>query len=335
MPHPRVWIDRLWYQGHPAFYLLLPLSGLFALLSACRRLLFRLGWMRSVRLPVPVLVVGNISVGGVGKTPVVMDLVRRLKAAGWTPGVVSRGYGGKAREPMLVGADSDCSLVGDEPVLIAQHAGCVVAVAPRRAEAARLLLEQGVDFIVADDGLQHYALARDFELVLVDARRRHGNGHLLPAGPLREGRWRLQRADLVLLTGDGALAAGELAVSGVLGDAENLLDGERRALRRFDQVHAVAGIGNPEKFFAALEAQGLRLWRHPFPDHHAYTAEDLNWPDQQPVLMTGKDAVKCRALRDGRFWSVEYQAQVPEAAWQCILRRFSPPKKQDHGETDG
>lgn len=319
--------DKLWYQGSPWYRLLLPLSWLFAGLSALRRRLYHWGLLGRRRMDVPVIVVGNITVGGVGKTPLVIDLVARLRDAGWRPGVISRGYGGKVRTVSPVTAHSDPAQVGDEPVMIAQATGCQVAVAPQRVAAARLLQTQGVNIIVADDGLQHYALERDLEIIVLDGKRRLGNGQLLPAGPLREGPQRLKDADLVLVTGDAQ--GGELAVEGQLGEAEHLMTGERRSLDAFQRVCAVAGIGDPEKFFRALRARGLEVTALAFPDHHAYRPRDLKLPGQEPILMTEKDAVKCRRFQEPRAWAVHYQARLPEAAWQTVQARVgSPPRRQ-------
>ena len=317
------WIERLWYEAHPAHRVLLPLSWLFGAIAAVRRAAYRVGLLRQARLPVPVIVVGNISVGGVGKTPVVIDLVQRLAADGWRPGVVSRGYGGRARRPTPVNASSDPRQVGDEPVLIAMEAQCPVVVAPNRVQAARLLLAQGVNIIVADDGLQHYALGRDLEIVVVDGHRRHGNACLLPAGPLREPPERIRQADLCLVNGQAL--AGEFGLDSGLGPAVNLLNGERRVLAEFAEVHALAGIGRPERFFQALEAQGLRLQRHVFPDHHDYRPQDLMLPGSLPILMTPKDAVKCRRFRDRRCWSVSYSSRMPDEAWRALQARLPAP----------
>lgn len=313
-------IERLWYGGHPAYKLLLPLSWLFAGISRLRRALYRLGVLRSQRLSVPVIVVGNISAGGVGKTPVVIDLVERLKQAGWRPGVISRGYGGKTRKPTRVSEHSNPAQAGDEPVLIARQTQVPVVVAPRRADAARVLAASGVNLIVADDGLQHYALERDIEIAVVDAQRRHGNGQLLPAGPLRELPSRLDQVDLVLVSGPAQ--AGEYTVSHALGPVRHLNSGKTRALDTFSQVQAVAGIGQPEKFFRALEQAGLTVKRHAFADHHRFVAGDLKDLGQGPVLMTEKDAVKCARFRDARLWAVEYHAHIDDAAWTQICARL-------------
>lgn len=317
-------LERLWYQGHPLHYLLRPLAWVFDLLTRLRRGAYRYGILRKDRLAAPVIVVGNICVGGVGKTPVVIDLVRRLQADGWKPGVVSRGYGGKARAPTPVSAQSDPALVGDEPVLIASQTRCPVAVAPRRSAAARLLLAQGVNVIVADDGLQHYALDRDIEIVVIDGQRRHGNGQLLPAGPLREKPWRLVDVDLCLVNNGQALD-GEFALESQLGPAEHLCTGELRPLAQFSEVRAIAGIGQPEKFFLALEAQGLKLHRHTFSDHHVFVPQDLKLPGAEPILMTQKDAVKCQAFQEPRAWAVHYQAHIPDSAWERLRQRLPTP----------
>ncbi len=316
-------VQRIWYEGHPAAQALRPLAGLFAALSALRRIGYRLGWLPRTRLPVPVIVVGNINVGGVGKTPVVIHLVERLRNAGLRPGVIARGYGGASRpEPVLVVGDSDPAQVGDEPVLIAQRCSCPVAVSPNRIAAGRCLLATGlVDVLVSDDGLQHYTLARDCEVLVVDGERRFGNGYLLPAGPLRESPARLDSVDLVLV-GGGESQAGEFSISYQLENAVNLASAEQRPLAAFAErtVHAIAAIGNPGKFFAALRAQGLTVIEHGFADHHRFQARDLQFVGSQVALMTEKDAVKCRGFGMPSLWAVPLTAAIPEAAWQRVLR---------------
>ena len=330
------WLEALWYDAHPLYRALLPLSWLFAGVAAVRRGLYRRGWLASQRLPVPVIVVGNISVGGVGKTPVVLDLLRRLKAGGWSPGVVSRGYGSGVRQATPVLPNSDPAAVGDEPVLIAAESGCPVVVDPVRARAARLLMAQGVNIIVADDGLQHYALQRDIEIAVLDGGRRHGNGHLLPAGPLRERPQRLADIDLVLVNGSARTDEHKLIEE--LGPARHLLGGQIRSLGDFEEVHAVAGIGKPEKFFASLEAAGLRIRRHAYPDHHPYTPQDLKFSGKLPLLMTTKDAVKCQRFAEADWWAVEHHLRLPEAAWQELCSRLQlcsrlpmPDQEKEHG----
>jgi len=320
-----------WSKRHPLGLLLWPLSLLFGTLAGVRRLLFRLGLLRRHRVGVPVIVVGNISVGGTGKTPLVVWLARHLERRGLRPGIVTRGYGGGAtRWPQQVRGDSDPTAVGDEPVLLARRTGCPVAAGPDRVAAARALLQfHDCDVVISDDGLQHYALARDLEIVVVDGVRRLGNGRLLPAGPLREGAWRLRRADLVVVNGEGG--PGEYSARMRPEQVRNLRGAAPRSLNDFAgrRVHAVAGIGNPERFFAMLEKAGLEVQRHPFPDHHRFTASDLDFGDLDPVLMTEKDAVKCEAFSQPDHWYVPIGLR-PEAAF--IHRLNGLVEERIHGQ---
>ncbi len=267
-------------------------------------------------LPVPVIVVGNIAVGGTGKTPFVIWLVERLREWGWRPGVISRGYGGSAPQyPFAVCADSDPSHCGDEPLLIARRCECPVVVAPDRVAAARALLAQSaVDVIVADDGLQHYRLGRDLEICLVDGARGLGNAALLPAGPLREPPQRLREVDLVVANGPGwdDAALRPLRMQLHSEQAHNLLSGAAQPLAAFRgrRVHAVAGIGRPARFFEMLRAAGIDAIEHPFADHHAYVPAELAFGDALPVLMTEKDAVKCGAFAAPAWWAVPVCAQL-------------------------
>ena len=258
-------------------------------------------------MPVPVVMVGNLTVGGTGKTPLVTWLVTFLKESGYRPGVIARGYKGRARHwPQQVRADSDPLAVGDEAVLLAGCCGCPIAVAPDRVAAARALLEHSdCDLIVCDDGLQHYALKRDIEIAVIDGVRRIGNGYCLPAGPLREPSGRLAEVDLVVVNGLGR--RGEYPMKMRAGRVINLDQKlESRDLSSFarQSVHAVAGIGNPERFFVSLRQAGMLLEEHVFPDHHAYTAANLDFGDDRPVMMTEKDAVKCRNLCLTNAWYV-------------------------------
>lgn len=327
-------LDHYWYSRNPVAVLLLPFAALFAALVALRRAAYRVGLLRQERLPVPVIVVGNITVGGSGKTPLVIWLIERLRAAGFQPGVVSRGYGGDAAQrPQWVTPESDPRAVGDEPVLIARRTGGPVAVAPSRVEAARFLLQRAAcDVVICDDGLQHYALARDIEIAVVDGARRFGNGWYLPAGPLREGRARLRSVDFVVANGGGESDAFDMAlrVSAVRQIANPDV---RRELDDFrgQAVHAVAGIGHPARFFAQLRAAGLQLIEHAFPDHHVFRAGELEFGDAHPVLMTEKDAVKCRTLTGARFWSVSVDAQVDARLGESIKQRLQQPREHEHG----
>ena len=309
----RAWLTRRWYSPSPAPWFLRPLAALFGVLARARRARQQ-ARARENRLPVPVIVVGNIAVGGTGKTPFVIWLVERLREWGWKPGVISRGYGGGARSwPQRVSADSDPGLVGDEPVLIATRARCPVVVGPDRLAAGRALLEGGnVDIVVSDDGLQHYKLWRDLEIAVVDATRGLGNGRLLPAGPLREAQSRLGEVGLVVANGPGWTAPAGRQVTMRLSAVEaRSLDGsETRPIGAFagQTVHAVAGIGNPARFFAMLSQQNIRLVVHPFPDHHPFVRGDLEFGDALPVMMTEKDAVKCRGFASAGHWVVPVEA---------------------------
>lgn len=318
-------LQASWYGDQPPPWWTRPLAALYGAVTGVRRALYRAGWLRSTRLPVPVIVVGNLVAGGAGKTPLTIALVRALRERGRQPGVVSRGYGGSARTPTLLDAQADPRVVGDEPALIRARTGSPVAVGADRVTAARLLLAQGVDVIVADDGLQHYPLARDVEMCVVDGERRFGNGRMLPAGPLREPVSRLDAVDFRVCNG-GVPQAGEYAMRLVLGAALALAEPARmQPLASFvgQRVHAVAGIGHPPRFFRALRDVGLDVIEHPFPDHHRYTADDLAFGDGLPVLMTEKDTVKCRGFAAANWWSVPVSAELPPAFFDAIGERLA------------
>ena len=289
---------------------LTPLALAFGALVALRRTLYRLGWMSASRLPVAVMVVGNVAVGGTGKTPLVRALCEALQARGWHPGIVSRGYGRRARDVREVGPHDDAAAVGDEPLLLAT-CGAPVVVGADRAAAARLLLARHpeTDVVVADDGLQHYALARDVEIVVVDASRGFGNGWLLPAGPLREPARRARAAHALVVAGGArgastsvppqfAMTLEPLAWQPLL---EGVAPPDFAALAP-DRVHAIAGIAHPARFFGQLRDDGIAGQTHAFPDHHAFTSSDVAFPAAQAILMTEKDAVKCRAFADARMF---------------------------------
>ncbi|MFC5303392.1 tetraacyldisaccharide 4'-kinase [Azospira restricta] len=326
-------LPRLWYRRGFAFQLLplLPLSWLFAALSALRRLAYRRGWLAAERLPVPVVVVGNLVAGGAGKTPLTLWLVAALAARGRRPGIVSRGYGADGAAPRLVAADDDPAQVGDEPLLLARRAGVPVAVCRDRVAAARALLaaHPGCDVLVADDGLQHYRLARDCEVVLFDGRGA-GNGRLLPAGPLREPLARLRDADALVWNGAPAFApppgAPQAFVMRLEGATFHSLADPARHCAAAElagkPLHALAGIGDPARFFRQLDALGLAFVAHPFPDHHAYTAEDLHFADDAVVLMTEKDAVKCAGLIAGDAWVLPVSAVVDDGLIEKILEKI-------------
>jgi tetraacyldisaccharide 4'-kinase len=323
-----------WYGRNRWLVCLAPASIVYCGLSRLRRGLYEGGWLLRHKLPVPVIIVGNLTVGGTGKTPLVVWLVNLLRESGYRPGVIARGYKGRARDwPQPVDAGSDPRIVGDEAVLIAVRCRCPVAVAPDRVAAGRLLLQQGdCDLIVSDDGLQHYALERDIEIAVIDGDRAMGNGWCLPAGPLRETPARLGEVDLVVVNGGGRGGKYSMTMHGKM--AINLDNAEdARGLASFGQqpVHAVAGIGNPQRFFRHLRRAGVRLKEHVFADHHTYVAADLTFADHRPVIMTEKDAVKCRnlGLRNGWYVPVtvematEFGARVLD-----LLRMPGTPRRE-------
>ncbi len=303
--------EAIWYEGHPLSYPLLPLSWLFCALVLLRRVAYRRGWLKSRRLPVPVIVVGNLTVGGTGKTPLVLRLAEILRGQGRKPGIVTRGYGGSGSEwPRLVSADSDPFEVGDEAVLLARRAGCPVAAGPDRIAAGEMLATTyGCDMIVSDDGLQHYRLQRDLEILVVDAYRGFGNGRCLPAGPLREPAARRYEVDLTVC--NGGPCPGGLVMQLSPGPLMNLVDrGLTRSLNdlRRQRVTAVAGIGNPERFFALLRNSGLHLDERAYRDHHPFSREEVaSWP-AGPVIMTEKDAVKCEVFARRNHWYLPVEA---------------------------
>ena len=314
-------LERRWYANAPPPVLLKPVAALFGLIAARRRSRLQ---AQAPRLDVPVIVVGNISLGGTGKTPFTIWLVERLREWGFRPGVISRGYGARAPHyPYRVRANSSAAEAGDEPLLIALRTGVPVMIDPDRVAAARALITSGeVDVLVADDGLQHYRLARDLEICVVDGQRGFGNGALLPAGPLREPRARLEEIPLVVVNG-GDLALvhrGCIDMHLHADKAVSLVDGRELSLSKLrgKTVHALAGIGNPARFFHMLEHAGIQVIAHAFSDHHAFTAEDILFADHTPVLMTDKDAVKCRAFASAQHYAVPVSAQIDAAGLALV-----------------
>ena len=336
----RAWMEREWQRLGGGALVFLPLALAFRVLSGLRRALYRAGILPAWKAPVPVIVVGNITAGGAGKTPLVIAVVETLRAAGRHPGVVSRGYG---RVPPT---DADPRGVvrvlpgvatpehfGDEPVLIARRTGVPVYLSPDRPAAARALLaaHPEVDVLVSDDGLQHYALGRDVEIAVVDGERGFGNGLPLPSGPLREPVSRLREVDCAVVNGGASdrvpaprqfamQLAGERFVSF---SGQDLSPAEFVLAARGRRIAAVAGIGHPARFFAHLVRLGVSVERHPFPDHHHFQPAELRLPGAELVVMTEKDAVKCAAFADARMWFLRVEAALPPEFGAFLLERLA------------
>ena len=321
------YLQQLWYDRPRAAWPLLPLSWLFGGMVSLRRWAFSIGLLRSTKVSKPVIVVGNLTVGGTGKTPIVIWLVNTLAAQGYQVGVITRGYGGKAKSwPQQVKPDSDPNLMGDEAVLIAQETHCLVFAGPNRVAAAEQAIAAGADVVISDDGLQHYRLQRDLEWVVVDASRLFGNGCLLPAGPLREPLQRLEIANMVLFNQRVARPPPALPIPYTtfriaLTKLRSIRSSEPRLLEslRGQQVHVVTGIGNPMSFLQALRAMGVRMDARVLRDHAELTVDDIEFGDALPVLMTEKDAVKCRRFAGTRHWAVGAEVLFDEADQQRLL----------------
>jgi tetraacyldisaccharide 4'-kinase len=331
-------IERHWERVTPVSALLLPASLLFGAAAGARRAAYRAGLIPSIKLPVPVIVSGNITAGGTGKTPLALWLADYLRARGRTPGIICRGYGGRSRTPQRVLPDSDPYDCGDEAVLLARRSGCEVWIGADRVAAGRSLLAARPDcnVLISDDGLQHYALARDLELCVVDAARGFGNGWLLPAGPLRARPSRLATVDAVVINaGNGSAPHPSIALIPARTarftmklegrEFRNILNPERRVGPGYfsgKRVHAVAGIGNPQRFFSRLQALGIELTAHPFPDHYRFTAGDLAYAGAEAVLMTEKDAVKCLRFAAHTHWELPVDAVPDSALGEWVLNQL-------------
>ncbi|HEX6999976.1 MAG TPA: tetraacyldisaccharide 4'-kinase [Gammaproteobacteria bacterium] len=323
----KAWVERLltslWYGGNPLAWALWPLSLAYRGAAAGRSFAYARGWLPTAALPVPVIVIGNLTVGGTGKTPLVIWLARALTERGTAVGIVTRGYGGRASQwPQLVDADSDPRLVGDEAVLLARRTGCPVAAGPDRVAAARQLLDRHrVDALLADDGLQHLALGRDMEIAVVDGRRGLGNGLCLPAGPLREPPSRLRGVDAIVVNGGEWGHAGVFRAELEAQEAVRVGGQERRPLSawRGGEVHAAAGIGHPQRFFALLEDAGLEVIPHALGDHADVTPERLAFTPRLPVLVTEKDAVKLPDAGDLEVWSVPVELRFAPGHAERLL----------------
>ncbi|MDN4501218.1 tetraacyldisaccharide 4'-kinase [Alteromonadaceae bacterium BrNp21-10] len=320
------WLEKKWYSSSKLVWMLWPLSLLYRLLSHMRRQRLKSAWADTECLPLPVIIVGNLSVGGNGKTPLVIRLVKLLRQHGYHPGVLSRGYGGKTHYPASVTKDSQPTEVGDEPVLMRQHIQCPIVVDPNRVRGARFLREEfSCDLIICDDGLQHYRLQRDIEIVVMDGQRRLGNGYLLPMGPLREGPWRLAEVDFVIVNGGNTqkrefsmgLESGRL-----INVKQSTLSQSVNDLK--EPVTAIAAIGNPQRFFKLLQSKHIAIKQCiPFSDHHLFSADDM---PTGTVIMTEKDAVKCKDFAQDNWWYLPVSATLSAEFEQQFLAKVKEVK---------
>lgn len=326
-------LQEIWYGKSPLGALLAPLGWIYRAVVAIRRAAYEIKLLRPTRLSRAVVVIGNLTVGGTGKTPLIMWLTKALKQRGVRVGIITRGYGGKSPMwPLDVAPNSSAHLVGDESVLIARRTGAIVVAGPDRVANARQAIERGAEIVLSDDGLQHYKLARDYEIAVVDGERGFGNRRMLPAGPLREPVSRLKSVNVVVVNRrDQSHTVHQhldrqkyTLVESQLGVVQSLKTNEQRELWEFkgQRVHAIAGIGNPDSFFAALRALDLEVDAHALPDHASITAQDLFFGDDAPVLMTEKDAVKCRGIADARCWSVAVELHIADA--DLLLDEIEP-----------
>lgn len=325
-------IERAWQHGHLMLWLLWPLTLVYRLVTSLRRMCYRSGLFRSVKLPIPVIIVGNITVGGNGKTPMVVWLANNLTEKGYRVGIISRGYGGSATQAMIVDNQTPVEECGDEPKLIVRKTNCLMAIGRDRVAAAELVIETAknrdkpLDFIVSDDGLQHYRLGRDVEIAIVDGVRRLGNGKLLPMGPLREPKTRLREVDLVICNG-GASNFNEESLDLIPDAIERISTGEKIPLDQFKEgeVVAMAGIGYPPRFFDTLSGLGINTVKQvAFADHQPYNATQLEQLTSagQFLLMTEKDAVKCQDFAQDNWYYLPVTAELPLAATQKIFNKL-------------
>lgn len=315
----------LWNKNYIA-YLLWPFSLLYRAFVFFRHKLYQFNIKKINKFPVPIIVIGNLTVGGTGKTPLVIEVVQFLQKKGWRPGVISRGYGGKAiHYPCQVHSHSNPREVGDEPLLIVRNTGCPTIIDPNRSRGVNTLLgKKNCNIVVSDDGLQHLALGRNIEIAVIDGQRRFGNGFCLPAGPLREPISRLKTVDFIVTK--GTAGSNEFSMQLVPEYFYQLIHSENKQNPDYfygKKLHAVAGIGNPEQFFNSLRALGLTIIEHPFPDHHFFKPRDLNYGKDAIILMTEKDAVKCMGLVDARLWCLKAKASLDEAFFNRLLNRIT------------
>ncbi|TLY47549.1 MAG: tetraacyldisaccharide 4'-kinase [Gammaproteobacteria bacterium] len=317
---------NLWQKKSFLAYLLWPLSFVYSIFIFLRRKLYQLHFLKINYLTVPVIVVGNITIGGTGKTPVVIALACFLKEKGWRPGIISRGYGGNTKHfPCLVHQNSNAREVGDEPLLIAQHTACPTVIDPNRSRGAKSLLKRSnCNIVISDDGLQHLSLGRNIEIVVVDGERRFGNNFCLPAGPLREPVSRLNSVDFVI--SKEMTQANEFKLSLIPDYFYQLIQTKNKQSADYflnRKVHAVAGIGNPSQFFKTLRNLNLTIIEHPFPDHYQFKPRDFNFGDDAIVIMTEKDAIKCVGFVDTRLWCLKTKTDLDNNFLNTILSRIN------------
>lgn len=318
--------QRIWYQKNSLFYLLLPLSWIYIFLISIRKFLYKIGVKKTIKFSVPIIVIGNVTVGGTGKTPSVIAIANDLLSRGLRVAIVSRGYKSRAKQyPKLVSVYDEPYTVGDEPLLMARHCDCPVVIAPKRVRAITYLLKNfSCDVILSDDGLQHYAMDRDIDIVVVDGKRRFGNQHCLPAGPLREPLSRLKTIDYVITQGGAKMNEFDMFLQ------PNYFINVKNPQRKiaildfpYQKVHAVTAIGNPHRFFHDLKELHLEVTSHIFPDHYFFTEKDFSpFSDNDIIVMTEKDAVKCEKFAKDNVWYLEVDAIIDVALLQQLFKKI-------------
>jgi tetraacyldisaccharide 4'-kinase len=316
---------KIWQKKNFLAYLLWPLSFAYGCFIFLRRKIYQMHLLKINTLSVPVIVIGNITIGGTGKTPIVISLARFLKEHGWRPGIISRGYGGNTRHfPCLVHQNSNAREVGDEPLLIARHTSCPTMIDPNRSRGAKNLLKRSnCNIVISDDGLQHLSLGRNLEIVVIDGERRFGNNFYLPAGPLRESPSRLNSVDFIV--SKGIAQTNEFRLSLTPDYFYQLIQPKNQqgvSYFKDKKIHAVAGIGNPDQFFNTLHKLGLKIIKHPFPDHYLFKLRDFNFGNNAIIIMTEKDAVKCTGFVDPRLWCLRTKTELDSKFLNAVLNRI-------------
>jgi tetraacyldisaccharide 4'-kinase len=326
------WLENIWYNNGKGRFILLPLSALYCAINRYQR---KKQTKNLPTLPCPVIVIGNITVGGTGKTPLTIHIAKLLEEEGYKPAIITRGYGGEATQwPQSVTAQTDPKQVGDEAVLMAARTHIPVYAGANRLQSIdQLLKAHDCDVIISDDGMQHYKLPRDIQIAVIDATRLFGNGYCLPAGPLREKKERLDRCDLVVVNGSESPQKSWLKMM-LEGDTLiNLKTGQKKALKDFaaNKVNAVTGIGNPQRFYQTLKQGGLNLSTRSFPDHHNFQALDLGFDNQLEIIMTEKDAVKCKSFAKESMWYLPVTAKMDKRFKDALFAQLNQLLKKGGG----